>query len=168
MDLETIKIPIKIKKDEFLGRLNLVRNDYNSLSKLVRQIKENFEISKKASELLKTGEKNKEAEFKYENLIQKEVFEQNLNVENSKRKMIEMESISLTVLDNLHQNNENLLRINNNVCSLNKEVDNGSATMNRIFRKENKNKLTVFALSFILLVIFVLIIIFRYQDKKSD
>jgi hypothetical protein len=83
---------------------------------------------------------------------------QNLTLENSKRKMIEIESVSINIMENLNRNNENLLNVNNKVSNLNKEIDFGAIIIRRIFRKENKNKLLIIGFSMALIIIFVLFI----------
>jgi hypothetical protein len=87
-----------------------------------------------------------------------EEIKQNLTLENSKRKMIEIESVSINIMENLNRNNENLLNVNNKVTNLNKEIDSGALIIRRIFRKENKNKLMIIGLSMALIIIFLIFI----------
>ena len=106
------------------------------------------------------------SETQHQKLIEKEVFSQSLNLENSKRSMIEMESVSINIMGNLKRNNENLLNINNKVEDLSKEIDNGNTIMRRIFRKENKNKIVIAVFTMIFLLMFVLIVNSRIQTAN--
>lgn len=96
-----------------------------------------------------------------------EAINHKITLENSKIKMIQMESVSMNIMEKLNRNNENLLNVNNKVDILHKELNTGLFIIKRIFRKENKNKLVVFGFTLALIIIFILFISNKFQLQSQ-
>lgn len=93
-------------------------------------------------------------------LIENEVLalKQSSNLEKAKMVAIDMEHVSIGIMNGLHENNQKLSGVNKKVSTLNSELDNSSGIMGRILKKENRNKLIIVGFSLLLALVFLIII----------
>jgi hypothetical protein len=83
---------------------------------------------------------------------------QSSNLEKAKMMAIDMEHVSIGIMNGLNENNQKLAGANTKVGSLIGGLDESNNIMSRILKKENRNKLVIAGFSVLLTFAFIFII----------
>jgi hypothetical protein len=139
--------------------------DFDSVKKRLHKIQENIQLRKSHDELLGGLDDTSNNNLQRQKLIENEdlAWKQHSSLENAKRKTLEMENVSIEVMRQLDINNNSLRGINSRVVDLNAELDGSKSIMGRIMKKENRNKVLIIGFSFILLVVFLIILYLKFK-----
>lgn len=161
MDLE-VSTDSKKNASHFNIKLRNYKNEYENLKSRFNKIQENY-INKKGQNALglagfEDEMTNKKAQK--QKLIEHEeiAWNQNEKLQNAKRKTIEMESVSIDVMRNLDKQSDQMKIVGNKIVDLNSEIDQSQDLINRMLRRENRNKIIIilFTLSLVLILILYL------------
>ena len=85
-------------------------------------------------------------------------YKQQQSLEHAKRAVLDIEHQSIGIMNDLEKNNEMLKGVNDKVHNLNKNLDNSHSILTRILKRENRNKLIIVIFSFVVLMIFSIIL----------
>jgi len=85
-------------------------------------------------------------------------YKQQQSLENAKRAVLDIEHQSIGIMSDLEKNNEMLKGVNDKVHNLNKNLDNSHSILTRILKRENRNKLIIVIFSFVVVMIFSIIL----------
>lgn len=86
-------------------------------------------------------------------------------LEGAKRSVVEMESISLDVMKDLHSQTEQIRNVNHKVNLLNGELITSNSLISKMLRRENRNKLIIVFFTVVLSIALVFIIFTRLSGS---
>jgi hypothetical protein len=91
-------------------------------------------------------------------------WESHSNLERGKRKAKEMEKISFDIMLNLDNQTNQIKNVRGNIIQMNSEADKSDSILNRILRRENRNKLYILAFSITIILVFILLLsLFKFN-----
>jgi hypothetical protein len=154
------------------GNQGIIQN----FKKKLRLKKDENEISKKKNKLFNsstdTDTENGDFGSKDEKLIDNDkdkrvAWDQYHKIDGARATAMEMETISIDVMKDLHHQSEQLNSINGNVNLMNNELSTSKYFLKKMISRENRNKVILALFTIILLVIFCVIIFQRLFGEKS-
>jgi len=161
MELELINFkktkPLDSNK---LQKVNSYKNELENFKKFHRKNKDIIELSIKQEKLLSVDSSIniKKPLIETDRLY----FNQSMKIEDGKRKAIEMESISIEIMNKLQNNNDKMLNINKKVNTLNNvELDTSNQILKRMINKMARNRLIIFGTSIFLILFLIIFIVGR-------
>lgn len=90
-------------------------------------------------------------------------WQQHENLENAKRNVIHSEKISFDIMLNLDHQGNQLRGIRNNVLLMNDTVDHSDSLLNKMLKRAHRNKIWIYGLSAVLILLFMIIIYFKFK-----
>ena len=137
------------------NNLKNFKNGLDQYKKKIKSAKENLNNTNNLDSMLISEKENQK-----EKLINNEekAWNQYENLENAKRKTIEMESISIDVARELHGHTEKMKGTNLKLTDLNKEISSSNKLITGMFRRAYRNKIVLVLFSLTLICIFLMIV----------
>ena len=88
---------------------------------------------------------------------------QNQMLETAKTSTKQIESMSTEVMKDLESHSNQLRGIRTKVGDINQKVENSNDLINRMMRRENRNKIIILIFAISLIIVFCLIMYFKYN-----
>jgi hypothetical protein len=94
---------------------------------------------------------------------EEKAWEQHDSLERIKRTTVQTEKISFDIMLNLDQQGNQLKGIRENVLSMNTTVDHSDSLLNKMLKRQHRNKVMIYGLSAFLVILFILILYFKLR-----
>ena len=152
-NLKTTKNKINKEIEQNLKKYKNIVNEYNT--KLVT-IQEN--INNKNKNILIDEETNN----KNEGLIEDE-YAQQAKINYIGRQVYDIETMGNEISDNLYLQSEQMKGIRDNVNNMSHEADTSNSLIIKIINEAKKNKLIMYGLGVLVILIFIIIMIYKFR-----
>ena len=153
-NLKTTKNKINKEIEQNLKKYKNIVNEYNT--KLVT-IQEN--INNKNKNILIDEETNN----KNEGLIEDE-YAQQAKINYIGRQVYDIETMGNEISDNLYLQSEQMKGIRDNVNNMSHEADTSNSLIIKIINEAKKNKLIIYSLGVLVVLIFIIIMIYKFKE----
>ena len=141
------------------------------LKKEVSEAKKTFEkvVEEHYSNCTKTSD---ELNYSNDKLIEEEnydeAYKQYNKLENSKRNMLGIENNATEIQRELHKQTETMIKVNNNVGSMNIELDDSSTLIRKMLRREQRNKIILASVILIFIIIFLIVLFIKVSSNNDS
>lgn len=140
------------------------------LKKEVAEAKKTFDkvVEEHNSNNTKTSE---ELNYSNDKLIEDEnydeAYKQYNKLENSKRNILGVEKNASEIQRELYKQTETMIKVNNNVGSMNIELDDSSTLIRKMLRREQRNKIILASVIVIFIIIFLIVLFFKINSNNE-
>jgi len=127
-------------------------------------MQENY-VNKKSQEafMIEDSEEENPRKNQKQRLIDNEerAWQQNENLEKGKRAAIQSEKMSFDIMLNLDKQGNQLKGIRENIILMDNTIDNSDSLLNRMMKREHRNKILVFVFCALFVISFIIILYFK-------
>jgi hypothetical protein len=137
------------------------------MKKQFYKIQENYIARKSREALILGSEDGKEGDTggqQKHKLIENEemAWYQSSKLEQAKRSAFEIEKVSLDVMNDLHGQSNQMKGINVKISDMNENIDKSDSLLSKMLKRENRNKLLLYGIGLILLIILCFVLIVKF------
>lgn len=94
---------------------------------------------------------------------EEKAWQQNENLEKGKRAVIQSEKISFDIMLNLDRQGNQLRGIRDNVVLMDNTINSSDSLLNKMLKREHRNKILVIFFSALFVILFMLILYFKLK-----
>lgn len=139
------------------------------LKKDLSEAKRNFtKASKELNDIAIDASKSSFIGLVSSDSISDESFIHYNKLEAANRKILGVDQTATEIHKDLFRQTETMLRVNNNIGSMNLEIDSSDSVLRSMLRRESKNKLMIVLAASIVVLIFVFILVFKLGGSNAS
>ena len=133
------------------------------MKKRFNKLQENYINKKSHDALILCSEENNNV-CQNKKLIENEelAWSQHEKLENVKRKIIEMDNVGIEIMNDLEHQSGIMKGVSSKLNDMNVNIENSNSLINRMIRRENRNKMIIVILAVLIIFSFLIILCVKF------